>query len=705
MKYYYRILNIREKATDDELKRSYRMLAKRFHPDVSREENAAERFADVNEAYGVLSDPVKRAEYDRLLAKEYEARLSPEKIIAQRYPSRAVAKKSDPSRQEDDYLKRQTEYAARREAARREAETRATIIREAVNGGMDPSVIIAQQQVATIRAQAQEQARKFNVQLATAEKRAHEQGVEEGKRAIRADLNAVNGELKTVRIENSKLQAKLDGVLRDRHDLENELFNRDREFSEQKQLTAELEKQLESLKTKTVERTELTTANAELRNVNSELRTMRSENANLKRMIDSTEKTRAEIEKRLASNAELKLKADRLQKQVEKLESERSVANSASVKHRVLADELRAKIAKTQDQLITLERDNNDLTLGLRRMQEAYQKERTRADKERERAEKVAKAAKAAIAASKASSAQSGASEDLNEKIAQTQERLVTLERDNDELVESLRRAQEAYEKEHIRAEKERERAEKVAKAAMSANNASSAQKDVPEELQSHIVKTQERLITLERDNDELVESLRRAQEAFEKERERAEKEHARAEQERERAEKANKWAEQLDSEYRRSLGVADTKYDESINEMSAQLEEEQKKKSELAETLQRLNLELEKERERKRSGSGSEVEINKLTFSAEAGDLNAQNALGELYLYGKKENYQLALHWFKEAAKKKHADAMYNLGICYIIGAGVPKNNDTGMGFIRTAARLGSERARQYYYSMSDID
>lgn len=62
---YYEILGVSRTATDEELKSSYRRLAKKFHPDVNRESDAEEKFKEVTEAYNVLTDKQKRAAYDR----------------------------------------------------------------------------------------------------------------------------------------------------------------------------------------------------------------------------------------------------------------------------------------------------------------------------------------------------------------------------------------------------------------------------------------------------------------------------------------------------------------------------------------------------------------------------------------------------------------------------------------------------------------
>ncbi|RMD79475.1 MAG: J domain-containing protein [Gammaproteobacteria bacterium] len=64
---YYKILGVDRKATQEEIKRAYRKLARKYHPDVSQEPDAEEKFKEVQEAYEALKDPEKRAAYDRLL--------------------------------------------------------------------------------------------------------------------------------------------------------------------------------------------------------------------------------------------------------------------------------------------------------------------------------------------------------------------------------------------------------------------------------------------------------------------------------------------------------------------------------------------------------------------------------------------------------------------------------------------------------------
>ena len=63
---YYKILGVDKDATQDQVKQAYRRLARKYHPDVSREADAEERFKAVGEANEVLKDPEKRAAYDQL---------------------------------------------------------------------------------------------------------------------------------------------------------------------------------------------------------------------------------------------------------------------------------------------------------------------------------------------------------------------------------------------------------------------------------------------------------------------------------------------------------------------------------------------------------------------------------------------------------------------------------------------------------------
>ncbi len=63
---YYKTLDVSRDATAEEIKKAFRRLARKYHPDVSKETDAEQKMKEVNEAYTVLSDPEKRAAYDQL---------------------------------------------------------------------------------------------------------------------------------------------------------------------------------------------------------------------------------------------------------------------------------------------------------------------------------------------------------------------------------------------------------------------------------------------------------------------------------------------------------------------------------------------------------------------------------------------------------------------------------------------------------------
>lgn len=70
---YYDIMGLAQDASQDEIKRAYRRLARKYHPDVSKEADAEVKFKELGEAYEVLKDPEKRAAYDQLRAGGYRS--------------------------------------------------------------------------------------------------------------------------------------------------------------------------------------------------------------------------------------------------------------------------------------------------------------------------------------------------------------------------------------------------------------------------------------------------------------------------------------------------------------------------------------------------------------------------------------------------------------------------------------------------------
>tara|TARA_B100001094_G_scaffold325392_1_gene379655 strand:- start:293 stop:1312 length:1020 start_codon:yes stop_codon:yes gene_type:complete len=68
---FYKILGVDRDASPDQIKKAYRKLAKKFHPDTSEEENAEERFKEIAEAYSVLSNPDKKTSYDNPMSQGF----------------------------------------------------------------------------------------------------------------------------------------------------------------------------------------------------------------------------------------------------------------------------------------------------------------------------------------------------------------------------------------------------------------------------------------------------------------------------------------------------------------------------------------------------------------------------------------------------------------------------------------------------------
>lgn len=63
---YYKILGVEKTASEEQIKKQYRIMARKYHPDVSKEKDAEEKFKEVQEAYEVLKDPKKRSAYDQM---------------------------------------------------------------------------------------------------------------------------------------------------------------------------------------------------------------------------------------------------------------------------------------------------------------------------------------------------------------------------------------------------------------------------------------------------------------------------------------------------------------------------------------------------------------------------------------------------------------------------------------------------------------
>ncbi len=86
---YYGILQVHPKAEKEVIDAAYRKLAAKYHPDVSQLSDASERMKQINTAYEVLSDPVKRAAYDAARGVAPSPDTPPHAAAKPRYPSKA----------------------------------------------------------------------------------------------------------------------------------------------------------------------------------------------------------------------------------------------------------------------------------------------------------------------------------------------------------------------------------------------------------------------------------------------------------------------------------------------------------------------------------------------------------------------------------------------------------------------------------------
>ena len=81
---YYELLNINKNATEEEIKKAYRTMAKKYHPDINKSTEASKIIISINEAKETLLNEEKRKEYDRLL-ENLETKINYKDIIGKKY--------------------------------------------------------------------------------------------------------------------------------------------------------------------------------------------------------------------------------------------------------------------------------------------------------------------------------------------------------------------------------------------------------------------------------------------------------------------------------------------------------------------------------------------------------------------------------------------------------------------------------------------
>ena len=192
-KNYYKILNVKPNATDEEIKNSYRVLAKRYHPDVNPDnKNAAKQFADVTEAYDVLSDPQQRAAYDTKLRQE-----------------------------------------AVRAQAQAAAQARARTSNAGYSRSGDQIVLTETQLAAQIKAQVQYQVQtQLTAVRDSAYKEGYNAGYVAGYNSTAKNISTLNSKMAVLAQENDRLKKNAAADKANRAELEQELYERDRRLAQ-----------------------------------------------------------------------------------------------------------------------------------------------------------------------------------------------------------------------------------------------------------------------------------------------------------------------------------------------------------------------------------------------------------------------------------------------------------------------------------------
>ncbi|MDE7464219.1 MAG: DnaJ domain-containing protein [Clostridiales bacterium] len=576
MKDYYKILNVSKTATDDEIKRSYRVLAKKYHPDVNPgNQKAADTFADINEAYDVISDSAKRAEYDRKVAEANAPRPSPEDIMARQRAAAQAAARQAAARQ----------AAARQDEAARQAAMREKI-RESMRRGETPLSMaqrVAAAQAAAAQAAAAQAQAQAQAQVNAIEKKAYDAGYARGKHDAKAEtdreISSLKSDARALNAKISILEKNLAEAERDRSELEQELFNRDREMNTTKSDRSELEQELFNRDR------ELTQAKARADDLERQVELLRKRSRNA--AFQASEHESGEIQ-------QLKNTVEEYKERCRQLEQER---NQAELKSQAQLELQQDKRRQLQDQIDDLMRQLNELTAE---------------------------------------------NEDLRAENEQWQQ----YAKSEDFISDAERRMQEWENKQKVD--------KKLAKPTHYGTLGVLIWA-TDEEIQESYNKLVKRYGG--KDDELNVEKVAKIEEAY---------------------------AVLSDPEKRRA-------YNESIGITEERIADERRMIEEF--------VKLEEEYHTRLDDKEFWAHFDELTFNAQTGDAEAQNELAQMYYYGDEIDRDLeqAAYWFKEAAKQKHADAMYHLGLCFINGEGVERNETTGMGFIRQAAKLGSKEAMTF--------
>lgn len=571
MKDYYRILGIKPTATESEIKSAYRVLAKKYHPDVNPgDATAASKFADINEANSVLADPKARAEYDAKIKEHASGQPSREDIIARQ--------------------------RAQAQAAARQAAYRNNMNMGGMGGmgGMRGSSAARDATIARARAAQQAQAQAAaNAQMQVLVNQAFQQGVLEARAQTQTEISRLNAKINELLAENKRLMLLADELgdykrqlavaEQDRRELEQELFSRDRDSSLSKQRIKELEERLDALRSEC-----------------DEMEFVKSENDRLKEAVKRAK--RAENDER-------------------RLEEEKETLINETAKQR-------AEYYKLEETIKQLEQEKKQLELTMSAQMQLQHDKRKKLQEE---------------------------NEELHRKLAELNTEMETLREENerwqqyaeseDFLSDADRRIQEWNKK--VSADK------KLAKTTIY-NELGLLVWATDEEIEQAYSKLAKKLGN--KAEPELVAKFEKIENAY-----KILSDHAARE------------------EYNASIGIT-----------KERIEEERKLREENEGLIREYNDRL--------ADKEFWAKFDDLSVSALAGDAESQYTLGNMYYTGEEidRDVDQAAYWFKEASKQMHPEAMCALGVCFLNGEGVDKNEGTGMGFIRQAAKHGSKTAEK---------
>lgn len=361
MKNYYKTMGLKPTATEKEIKSAYRLLAKRYHPDVNPgNAAAAEKFADLTEAYGILSDPAKKAEYDRQVSEMLQQRAGQGGGAFNNNPYSAYAQNQYPNGYAQ-YAQAQAQYAQAQAQAQARQQQYAQVRRQYAQAQYaqqhQQQQQYAQQQQSFANRYAQyAQAQQAQIQqlvkkVAEAQKAGYAKGFEAGT----ADAT------RKMTIESDKLKAEIE--IMKHSDAENKA-----EIARLKRQLDATESDFEAMKIGFFDAEEK--MRAEIDALDAELEKMREEQAGKS--------------KRAASDSE-KIKS--LKEKLAECEKTTSLLKSKLAETESSLAETTGRLLKKETTLTDMKLENNKLSAEKKFFEDEYEKARALVEQQKEEIE------------------------------------------------------------------------------------------------------------------------------------------------------------------------------------------------------------------------------------------------------------------------------------------------------------------------------